>query len=273
MIRFDILSMPIEPTLKRALILPALAGSLLTIGGLTACSGEVKVQRVNYDAPDTVALAEPTQHDPAMPSFNEPEQAPEPMIEPLSTIELCRDALEAIYDIDAELVASSMQEDPNRIHSLQMIEQYDRHHAQTLMTIIERFGWPTREMVGIKAVQGAYIAVQHAGHDSEFQNNCLALIQQQVDQGELPGAFLALMTDRVAVARGDAQIYGTQMTMAPNEFGVMHAVPAATIWETESLDQRRAALGMPGHDRFIEAIEIAYFESVGQSRISSVPIE
>ena len=273
MIRFDILIMSIEPSLKRALILPALAGSLLSIGGLTGCSGEVKVQRVIYDAPDTVALDQPSHSNQTMQSRDESAQAVEPVIEPLSTIELCREALEAIYDIDAELVASSMQEDPNRIHSLKMIEQYDRQHAQTLMTIIERFGWPTREMVGIKAVQGAYIAVQHAGHDPDFQSNCLALIQQQVDQGELPGAFLALMTDRVAVAKGESQIYGTQMTMAPDEFGVMHAVPAADITETESLDQRRAALGMPGHDRFIEAIEMAYFESVGQSRTSSVPTE
>ena len=130
-------------------------------------------------------------------------------------------------------------------------------------------------MVGIKAVQGAYIAVQHAGHDPEFQSECLALIQNQVDQGELPGAFLALITDRIAVSRGESQIYGTQMTMAADEFGVMRAVPAAEIWESASLDQRRSQLGMPPHQRFVEAIELAYFESVAQhtSQLSSVPTE
>jgi len=264
-----------EPTLKSVLLTAAGCGSLLMAGGLSGCSSQVKVQRVVYDQPEAVAQAH-TQ--PALQSSPaQPEQLTliEPTPKPLSTLPMVREALEAIYDLDAELVAASMQEDPNRIHSLKMIAEFDRQHAETLMTIIERFGWPTREMVGIKAIQGAYIAVQHANHDTEFQSNCLALIQQQVDQGELPGAFLALMTDRVSLSRGDPQIYGTQMTMAPDEFGVMRAVPSAAIWQIDQLDQRRQALGMPAHSRFIDAIELAYFNSVEQSgsRVSSVPTD
>lgn len=268
--------------LNRALLTAAGAAALLS---LTACSSQVKVQKVIYDAPEVVASVDPSL-EPSPASFQSATQSTsqpvsyqssDTVLTPfiasdLTTTEHARQALEDIYDRDAELVAASMQEDPNRIHSLKLIAEYDRQNAETLMTIIERFGWPTREMVGIKAVQGAYIAVQHAGHDAEFQSNCLALIQQQVDQGELPGAFLALMTDRVTVSRGEPQIFGTQMTMAPDEFGVMRAVPSAAIWQSEQLDERRAALGMPAHTRFIEAIEIAYFESVDQSnsQISAV---
>ena len=265
--------MPNQPSLNRALLKAAGSTALLTALSFSACSSQVKVQRVVYDEP--VAVAEPQQTQQpvelnsesilAKASFDHPDAAPQ-----LNTIAQVRVALEKIYDLDAQLVSSSMQQDPNRIHSQSDVAAIDRRHAQTLMTVIERFGWPSREMVGLKGVQGAYIAVQHAGHNPAFQSNCLALIQQQVDQGELPGAFLALMTDRVSVSRGDAQIYGTQMTMASDEYGVMHAVPAAEIWEAEELDQRRQALGMPSHQRFIEAIELAYFDSIGQSRVSSV---
>jgi hypothetical protein len=271
-IRFDIPHMRTHLPTRRSLLLTTFAGTVLA---LSACSSEVKVQRVVYDLPDQVASSD-TQPEPAM-SVRSPKpiQTTTPELAPLTTIEQVRTALEAIYDRDAELVAASMQEDPNRIHALTMIAQFDKEHAQTLETIIDRFGWPTREMVGLKAVQGAYIAVQHADHDPEFQSECLALIKEQVDQGELPGAFLALMTDRVSLSRGDPQIYGTQMTMAPDEFGVMRAVPSAAIWNAEKLDERRSALGMPPHKRFIEAIELAYFDSVGhtQRQVSSVSVD
>lgn len=273
-----------KPSLKCVLLAAAGCGTVLSMSGLTGCSSQVKVQRIEYQEP-TEVTAETTDSntltdmDTQAPfelqvARLETNTAPEP----LSTIELAKAALEEIYDIDAKLVASTLQEDPNRIHSLETIAMFDRQHAQTLMTIIERFGWPSREMVGLKAVQGAYIAVQHAGHNPAFQSNCLALIQQQVDQGELPGAFLALMTDRVSVSRGDSQVYGTQMTMAPDDLGVMRAVPAADIWEASELDQRRQALGMPSHQRFIEAIELAYFKSIDHtdqstSQVSSVPTD
>tara|TARA_R110002073_G_scaffold104622_4_gene236600 strand:+ start:290709 stop:291551 length:843 start_codon:yes stop_codon:yes gene_type:complete len=277
-----------ESTLKTVLLAAAGCSTLLISGGLLGCASEVKVQRVVYDAP-AVASAQPTpdQSIQSRPEFTSQQTSPHTYQSdflltsatddpaPLTTLAQVRETLEAIYDIDAKLVASSMQNDPNRAHSTEEIAKIDRQHAQALMTIIERFGWPTREMVGLKAVQGAYIAIQHAGHDPEFQSNCLALIQQQVDQGELPGAFLALMTDRVSLSRGEPQIFGTQMTMAPDEFGVMHAVPSADIWEPSTLDQRRAALKMPPHQRFIDAIELAYFDSLDSSvsRISSVPTE
>ncbi len=271
-IRFDSSHMRTHLPTRRSLLLTTFAGTVLA---LSACSSEVKVQRVVYDMPDQIATNEP-QAEPTQ-STIAPEQAQltSPQFAPLTTLEQVRTELEAIYDRDAELVAASLQEDPNRIHALTMIAQFDKEHAQTLETIIERFGWPTRQMVGLKAVQGAYIAVQHADHDPEFQSQCLALIKEQVDQGELPGAFLALMTDRVSLSRGDPQIYGTQMTMAPDEFGVMRAVPSAVIWNAEKLDERRSALGMPPHKRFIEAIELAYFDSVGHAerQLSSVPTD
>jgi uncharacterized protein DUF6624 len=274
-IRFDIPHMSSSLHTYRSYLLASCAGTLLT---LSACTSEVKVQRIVYDPPSQVASADQqpdAQQEQLIETQTSAPALTSPEFAPLTTIEQVRTALEDIYDRDAELVAASLQEDPNRIHALTMIAEFDKQHAQTLETIIDRFGWPSRDMVGLKAVQGAYIAVQHADHDPEFQSECLALIKQQVDDGELPGAFLALMTDRVSLSRGDPQIYGTQMTMSPDEFGVMRAVPSAAIWKAELLDQRRSALGMPPHQRFIEAIELAYFDSVGhtQNQLSSVPTD
>lgn len=283
--------MTIQPTLKSLLLCAAGSATILT---MSACSSQVKVQKVVYDAPHSAQTSTPSSSlnsssststtTPA--SFTDSssswEQAskqhsPTFLTEEvgLFTLDDARTALETIYDLDARIVSTTQSQDPNQVHSIESIAQMDRHNTEILMHIIQEFGWPTREMVGIKGVQGAYITVQHAGHDPEFQSNCLALIQQQVDQGELPGAFLALMTDRVSLSRGEPQIYGTQMTMAPDSAGVMKAVPAAKIRDLELLDQRRAALGMPSHDRFIQAIEIAYFDSIknSQTQLSSAPTD
>ena len=166
--------------------------------------------------------------------------------------------LEAMHDLDRQLVGDSLSATPNDQRIATTIRAIDRVHADRLKEIVDHIGWPTREMVGLKATQAAYMVIQHAGHDNEFQNRCLALMVDLVEEGELPASYVALLTDRIRVFQNQPQVFGTQMSMASNEHGVLVPTPTVPIEDPEHLDDRRKLMGMPPHREFVSAIAVAY---------------
>jgi hypothetical protein len=182
-----------------------------------------------------------------------------------------RAELEAMYEYDRELVSAAY--DPDQPHALETIQAIDRAHASRLKEIVECIGWPTRELVGLKATQAAYMVIQHAGHDVEFQNECLSMMVDLVAQGQLPASYVALLTDRIRVFSDQPQVFGTQMKMARNDSGVLVPVPTVPIEDPEHLNDRRALMGMVEHEQFVEAIQLAYEASLHEpnTAFASVP--
>lgn len=178
------------------------------------------------------------------------------------TMEEIQAELEAMYDLDQNMVGESLNPSSQVETAESTIRAIDIAHSDRLKEIVEHIGWPTRELVGLKATQAAYMVIQHAGHDSEFQNHCLAMMIDLVEQGELPASYVALLTDRIRVFQGKSQVFGTQMAMAPNEFGVMVPTPTVAIEDPEHLDDRRKLMGMPPHSEFVGAIAITYQASL-----------
>ncbi len=189
------------------------------------------------------------------------------------TLDEIRAELEAMHDLDRQLVGDSLSPSTDARTTATTIRAIDRVHADRLKEIVDHIGWPTREMVGLKATQAAYMVIQHAGHDNDFQNRCLALMVDLVEQGELPASYVALLTDRIRVFQDQPQVFGTQMSMAPNEHGVMVPTPTVPIEDPEHLDDRRKLMGMPPHREFVSAIAIAYqaMQSDAGSAYATVP--
>lgn len=179
------------------------------------------------------------------------------------SVDEIRAELEAMYEHDRELVRASYadEQDPEAIRTVQAIDQA---HADRLKEIVDQIGWPTRDLVGLKATQAAYMVIQHAGHDVDFQNSCLTMMVDLVKQGELPASYIALLTDRIRVFSDQPQVFGTQMKMSRNELGVMIPVPTVPIEDPANLNDRRALMGMVPHEQFVEAIQIAYQASVSE---------
>tara|TARA_R110002072_G_scaffold42064_18_gene118406 strand:- start:32629 stop:33591 length:963 start_codon:yes stop_codon:yes gene_type:complete len=170
--------------------------------------------------------------------------------------------LEAMYDLDQELVSSSLADDPKMRKHERTVHAIDVAHSDRLKEIVDHIGWPTRDRVGLKATQAAYMVIQHAGHDNDFQNRCLALMIDLVEDGELPASYVALLTDRIRAFQGQSQVFGTQMAMQRNQLGQMVPTPTVPIEDPEHLDERRALMGMPPHAEFAGAIAIAYQASI-----------
>lgn len=109
-------------------------------------------------------------------------------------------------------------------------DQIDRRHTQTMKRIVARYGWPGEGLVGQMGAQAAWLLVQHADHDREFQKQCHRLLVAAVKIKDAPAQHLAYLTDRLCVGEGVPQIYGTQLEYL--------------IDDPEHMDERRVSAGL-----------------------------
>ena len=118
--------------------------------------------------------------------------------------------------------------------------------------LAQRYGLPTRAQVGKEGVEAAFLLIQHADRDPDFQEAMLPLLEKAYAAGEVPGDALGMLTDRVLKARGRPQRFGTQMT------GLDGKMVMDSVEDPANLDQRRAKLGMMPMARYRELIESMY---------------
>ncbi|MBF5045682.1 hypothetical protein FGE12_24965 [Aggregicoccus sp. 17bor-14] len=114
----------------------------------------------------------------------------------------------------------------------------EQQNTQWLKEQVTKGGWPTRSQVGERGAQAAWLLVQHADGDLAFQKQCLALLEGAAASGEAAKKSVAYLTDRVLVAEGKPQRYGTQ-------FHRPEGLPVPrTMEDPEGVDARRAAMGL-----------------------------
>ena len=118
------------------------------------------------------------------------------------------------------------------------VAEIDRDNTEWLKNIINERGWLTYSDVGIDASEAAWLLVQHAIEDPLFQRQCLDLMMS-LPQNEISQLNLAILTDRVLLAEGKHQIYGTQFVIRDGEW-----VPLR-LEDEENVDDRRAEVGLP----------------------------
>lgn len=125
-----------------------------------------------------------------------------------------------------------------------MNEEWAAEHERTvrIRTMLEEHGWPGRSLVGEEGSSAAWLLVQHADDDPAFQERALALMQAAVETGEADAGELAYLVDRVRVAHGRPQVYGTQW----NRTG------PHPIEDPDRLDERRTAAGLPPYAEYEE---------------------
>lgn len=103
--------------------------------------------------------------------------------------------------------------------------------------LVERQGWPTHSLVGEQAAVSAWLLAQHADQNPTLQRRCLDLMRA-APVGEVTPMYVAYLTDRVLLAEGQSQIYGTQMTMVDGEW------QPRNLRDPERVDDRRVAAGL-----------------------------
>jgi hypothetical protein len=127
----------------------------------------------------------------------------------------------------------------------------DRIHADRMREIITKIGWPTISKVGVSCSHMAWLLVQHADHDVEFQKCCLDLMKQ-APQGEVNLEDIAYLEDRVRVNEERPQLYGTQFHGEGSEYG------PRPIEDPEQVDERRKSIGMESLEEYKKFLKEKY---------------
>jgi hypothetical protein len=117
-------------------------------------------------------------------------------------------------------------------------KRIDAENTAFMKTVIEKHGWPGKSMVGGDGARAAFFLVQHAAADPAFQQRCLELLTQAVEQNEASAAHMAYLTDRVLVLQGKQQRYGTQFHEVN---GQLQPLP---IEDEANVDARRKEVGL-----------------------------
>lgn len=114
----------------------------------------------------------------------------------------------------------------------------DAENLPWLEGVVAEVGWPGRSMVGADGAHAAWLLVQHCDTNPAFQRRCLGLITEAVRNGDATPAELAYLTDRVLLAEGQPQEYGTQMR------GHEHGWAPGNLRDPDNVDERRAAMSL-----------------------------
>jgi uncharacterized protein DUF6624 len=150
------------------------------------------------------------------------------------------DAMTQNQDLRAELLRRFERDQTARQASsaadFEAMTRVDAENLPWLKQVIAEIGWPGRSEVGVDGAHAAWLLAQHADADPQFQRRCLDLLTAAAEQGEATRVELAYLTDRVLLAEGKPQEFGTQAT---EEDG--RCVPRL-LRDPDTVDQRRAAI-------------------------------
>lgn len=137
------------------------------------------------------------------------------------------------------------------------VRETDEDNRRWMKTVIAKTGWPTATMVDSDGAHAAWLLVQHADADPTFQRQCLDLMLQ-LPKTESSQSDVAYLTDRVLLAEGKRQLYGTQFATVD---GTLQPRP---IFDEVHVDERRASVGLCPLAEYAKELKQMYGEKPRQ---------
>lgn len=113
-------------------------------------------------------------------------------------------------------------------------------NAGRLKELILQHGWPDEERAGQDGAEAAWLIVQHAIGDPQFQRESLLLVRASAANGRIPLWHAAYLEDRIAMQEGRPQRYGTQWLDDP----VDGRTRPWTLADPQRVNELRAAAGL-----------------------------
>jgi hypothetical protein len=115
-----------------------------------------------------------------------------------------------------------------------------RAHAERLWEILDDYEcWPGRRLVGDDGSRAAWLVAQYAIDDVGLQKRCLEALEDAVASGDADPVDAAYLLDRVRMADGLDQLYGSQFVL--DRDGALVPWPVDDI---DAVERRRRRLGL-----------------------------
>jgi hypothetical protein len=117
-------------------------------------------------------------------------------------------------------------------------ESFDRANLIFIDSIVNKFGYPGKSMVGESTAQIAWLIIQHSYNIDDYYK----VILKASKKGEIPDSLFAKTKDRCRINHGKKQIYGTQTECFPNHAGSFDCY-ISPIQNTIKVNKRRKKVG------------------------------
>jgi hypothetical protein len=104
--------------------------------------------------------------------------------------------------------------------------------------ILDEYGWVGRDKVGNTGALTLFLVIQHSPY--AIQKKYLPMMRAAVASKQASSYNLALLEDRVALAEGKKQIYGSQVRLE-QQGGKGSILP---LEDPDNVDKRRAEVGL-----------------------------
>ena len=100
----------------------------------------------------------------------------------------------------------NMDYDTMRKDLLVLMNKYDAENIKKIETIISKYGYPGKSLVGEPTNRAAFLVIQHSDKIAKY----LPIVKIAAEKKELPFRSYALMLDRYLMEKEEEQIYGSQ---------------------------------------------------------------
>lgn len=131
------------------------------------------------------------------------------------------------------------------------MRKIDKKNTKEMKKIIKERGWPGKSLVGAKASASAFLLVQHADYDLNFQKMCLSLIKQAVKRNDTSKWQIAYLTDRILMNQKNKQIYGTQFSFDKK----LEKVIPYPIKNKKRFNELRKSFGLEPFEKYKKKVE------------------
>jgi hypothetical protein len=163
-----------------------------------------------------------------------------------------RHELAAMVKVDQVARARAIATNFKDPQAIQRMFEVDAANLPRLRAVLEKHGWPGKHLVGAAGSSDAWLLVQHMDKDPAFQRRALDLMVAAAASGEASRSDAAYLTDRVLLAEGKPQRYGTQ-------FEMVEGVNVPKVMEDpEGVDRRRDGVGLGTMAEYAERMSRTY---------------
>lgn len=133
------------------------------------------------------------------------------------------------------------------------IGEVDAKNTARMKAIIDEIGWPKISDVAKDGASAAWILVQHADRQPQFQAKCLPMLEKAFKEGEASGSNYAYLFDRVALKLGNKQRFGSQA------MGTDDGMQFSPIEDEWLVNERRAEFNVnPTIEEYAERMGFEY---------------
>lgn len=178
-----------------------------------------------------------------------------------SMIKSIQTVLNDMVKIDQEMreLAISGLSDKDQLSAMEMMHKIDSKNTANLKLLLKLLGkeWFTISEFGKECDQNAWLLVQHADLDVQFQSRILPILEKLMKQGETIPKNYAYLYDRIASHTGKPQRYGTQAN------GDLELFP---VEDPVNLNRRRAEVGLPPIEEQMQLLKIKYGKMISQNK-------